>query len=144
MSTTPTDNKQAIRQLTEAWNDRDREAFLAVHAEEVTVSRPGDEPEVTAAETLWEGEQSGLFTAFPDVTASTEAMIAEDDLVLVCWTVSGTHEGAFHGIEPTGREVAYAEWALYRLEDAEVVEAQWLADALGLFEQLGAVDPPTN
>lgn len=144
MSTTPADNKRAVRQLTEAWNERDREAFLAVHAEEVTVGRPGDDPEVTTAEALWEGEQSGLFAAFPDVTASTEAVVAEDDLVFVCWTVSGTHEGEFHGVEPTGTEMAYAEWALYRLEDGQVVEATWLADALGLFEQLGAVDPPTG
>lgn len=144
MSTTPTDNKELIRELTTAWNERDREAFLSVHAEELTVSRPGDEPEVTTAEALWEGEQSGLFDAFPDVTASIERMVAEDDLVVVWWTVSGTHEGPFHGIEPTGTGVKYPEWAMYRIEDGRVIEAWWMADALGLFDQLGAVDPPTG
>lgn len=144
MSTTPANNKQVVRQLTEAWNDRDQEAWLAVHAEEVTLNRPGDPPEVHEAEAMWEAEQSGLFAAFPDIVASTEGMIAEDDRVLVRWRLTGTHEGEFHGIAPTGTEITYTEWALYRIKDRRAVEAWFISDALNLFEQLGAVDLPTG
>lgn len=144
MSTTPADNKQVVRRLTEAWNDRDREAWLGVHADEVIINRPGEPSEAIEAEAMWEAEQSGLFAAFPDIVANTEGLIAEDDRVLVRWRLTGTHEGEFHGVAPTGTEITYTEWALYRIEDGQAVEVWFISDSLNVFEQLGAIDPPTN
>lgn len=141
---TPSENKRIVRRLTEAWNDRDRETWLSVHADEVTVTRPRSDSDVIAAEELWAAEESGLFATFPDVTASIEGLLAEDDQVLVLWRITGTHEGEFHGIAPTGDEIEYAEWALYRVADGQVTAARFLSDALDLFDQLGAVDPPTD
>lgn len=137
------ESKKVVQQLTDAWNDRDRAAFLDVHADDVTTHSSSGE-EVQTAENLWAAEESGIFAAFPDVHASTESMIAEDDQVFVRWTITGTHEGEFYGIEPTGNEVEYAEWAVYRIENLQVAEAWWLGDGLGLFEQIDAVQSPVD
>jgi predicted ester cyclase len=71
-------------------------------------------------------------------------LIAEDDLVVVRWSVTGTHEGELRGIDPTGKEVTYEEWVMYRVEEGEITEMWAQADALGVFEQLGVVDLPSG
>jgi predicted ester cyclase len=133
-------NKELVRRLTEAWNDRDREAWVGTFAEEVLVHGDDDErvDRAEMADAEW-----GYFGAFPDATATTEHLVAEDELVVVRWAVAGTHEGEIRGIEPTGREVEYEEWAMYRVEDGAIVETWSIADALDVFDQLGAVDPPS-
>jgi predicted ester cyclase len=133
-------NKELIRELTEAWNARDRERMGGTYAEEILVH--GADEVRTRAEML--DAEWGFFESFPDVEATTEHLVAEDDLVVVRWSVTGTHEGELQGLEPTGREVEYEEWAMYRVEDGEITEMWAQADALGVFEQLGAVDPPSG
>jgi predicted ester cyclase len=140
MTATTEENKELIRELTEAWNARNRERMAATYADEIRVH--GADETRSRAEML-EAEW-GFFDAFPDVEATTEHLVAEDDLVVVRWSVVGTHEGELRGIEPTGREVEYEEWAMYRIEDGEITEMWAQTDALGVFEQLGAVDPPSG
>lgn len=89
-------------------------------------------------------------TAFPDLTETTEALIAEGDLVAIRETYRATHEGHFQGvlptgtgefqdIRPTGRPIQLTGIDIYRIQDGRVVE-QWIEqDLLGLLQQLGAV-----
>lgn len=137
---TTTENKDLIRELTEAWNERDDHRMAATYAPEVVVHGDG---EVRSPEEMVESEQ-GIFESFPDLTATIDHLVAEDDLVVVRWSVTGTHEGELRGVAPTGEEVEYEEWALYRVEDGAITEMWAIADALGVFEQLGAVDPPSG
>lgn len=140
MTATTEENKELIRELTEAWNARDRERMAGTYADEIRVH--GADEVRTRAEML--DAEWGFFDVFPDVEATTEHLVAEDDLVVVRWSVTGTHEGELRGIEPTGRGVEYEEWAMYRIEAGEITEMWAQTDALGVFEQLGAVDPPSG
>lgn len=47
-------------------------------------------------------------------------MVAEGDLLTIHGRLTGTHEGEFMGIEPTGREVDVPGIASYRVEDGMV------------------------
>lgn len=80
--------------------------------------------------------------AFPDLEVTVEEMIAEGDIVAARVRWHATHEGEFMGIEPTGREVEFPIFAFLRLEDGKVVERWIQPDQLGLFQQLGVVEPP--
>src|ERR1041384_4310660 len=40
--------------------------------------------------------------SLPDVHGSVDELIAEDDKVVIRWTMGGTHQGAFGSIPPTG------------------------------------------
>lgn len=46
-----------------------------------------------------------LHRAFPDLRFSVEALRVDGDEVEVQWSLRGTHEGPFRGVEPTGRTV---------------------------------------
>jgi len=44
-------------------------------------------------------------SAFPDLKVTPEHMTATEDDVALAYTVTGTHEGDFLGVAPTGRKV---------------------------------------
>ena len=48
---------------------------------------------------------TALTTAFPDAHIEPVHMVADDDHVAIAYTLSGTHQGAFQGIEPTGKTI---------------------------------------
>ena len=46
-----------------------------------------------------------LFTAFPDIQANIEHIIAENGSVVVLLNFTGTHKGEFQGIPPTNKKI---------------------------------------
>ena len=78
-------------------------------------------------------------TAFPDLRFTLEDLIAEGDRCVVRWTVRGTHRGELRGIAPTGKQVTIAGTSTLRIANGKFVEAYVNWDALGLMQQLGAV-----
>lgn len=83
-----------------------------------------------------------LRSAFPDLSVIEEDTIAEGDKVVSRLTFSGSHEGSFQGMEPTGTEVTFEAIAINPIEDGQIVEAWVQTDAMGLMQQLGDVGPP--
>lgn len=76
------------------------------------------------------------FDAFPDLHISVEEMIAEDDRVFVRTTMTGTHDGEYKGIAPTGRNVATDCAEVFRLEDGKIAGYWCLTNVAGLMRQL--------
>lgn len=81
-------------------------------------------------------------TGFPDVEMTLEEMIAEGDIVAFRATETGTHEGEFMGIEPTGERYEVTGNVMHRLEGGKLTETWACFDMLGLFSQLGVVEMP--
>jgi steroid delta-isomerase-like uncharacterized protein len=75
--------------------------------------------------------------AFPDLRFEVEIVLAEDDFVAARWTASGTHSGAWAGIEPTGRSMSFSGVNIFRFENGLVAEIWNHRDDLGLMQQLG-------
>jgi steroid delta-isomerase-like uncharacterized protein len=85
---------------------------------------------------------AGMFlTAFPDVSFTVEDLIAEGDKVVACLTTSGTHQGVFLGIPPTGKHVMVTGIEIFRIAGGKIVEHWNNYDDLGLFQQLGVFPP---
>ena len=57
-------------------------------------------------------------------------------------TMSGTHQGEFAAVPPTGRQVSVTGIDVWRVRNGKCAE-HWLAlDNLGLMQQLGAIPAP--
>lgn len=82
-----------------------------------------------------------FFAAFPECSATVEDVIAEGDTVAMRVTLSGTHEGAFMGVEPTGRAFEVGNMVFTRFADGKIAERWVQPDTLGLLEQLGVESP---
>jgi predicted ester cyclase len=58
-------------------------------------------------------------------------LVADGDYIAVHFTVTGTHRGAFQGIEATGHRVTISEFTFYRLEDGKFAESACLTFGKG-------------
>ncbi len=81
---------------------------------------------------------TGLRTAFPDLKLTIDDMSAEGDRVSVRMTVTGTHQGAFSGIAPTGKKVTISAYEVVRIANGKIVEHWGGPDTYDLLTQLGA------
>jgi predicted ester cyclase len=81
-------------------------------------------------------------SAFPDVRATIDDLIAEGDKVVVRSTWHGSHKGDFFGIPPTGKDFTLTAIDIVRVVDGKVVEHWGNEDDLGMLAQLGIVTPP--
>jgi predicted ester cyclase len=81
----------------------------------------------------------GFRAAFGDFRATILDQICEGDKVVTRKVFTGTHVGAFQGIEPTGREVEIHCIDIVRVADGRIVEHWNCVDRLGLLAQLGAL-----
>jgi steroid delta-isomerase-like uncharacterized protein len=76
--------------------------------------------------------------AFPDLSWQIDFILADGDFVAGRWTATGTHLGAWAGVEPTGRPMRFSGINVFRFSDGKVVEIWNHRDDLGLMRQLGA------
>ena len=79
-----------------------------------------------------------FLTAFPDLQTEIIEIFAADDLVAVHRRWTGTHSGAFQGVEATGRKVDFQSTAILKIRDGRIAEYHGVLDMLALMAQLGA------
>jgi steroid delta-isomerase-like uncharacterized protein len=60
--------------------------------------------------------------AFPDREFKEEVIIAEGDLVMLHWTMTGTHRGQILGRPATGRKVKTSGTEIIRVKNGKIVE----------------------
>jgi steroid delta-isomerase-like uncharacterized protein len=84
---------------------------------------------------------SSVYAAFPDIRFTIEDQVAEGDKLVTRWSCTGTHQGEFMGLAPTGKKVTSSGMTISRIVEGKYVEVRQEWDSLGLFQQLGAVPP---
>src|SRR5258708_3841193 len=59
-------------------------------------------------------------TAFPDLQVTFEQELADGDYVIHRGYITGTHQGEFQGIPPTGKEATVTGTDIYRIVDGKI------------------------
>ena len=80
-----------------------------------------------------------LLRAFPDLHVAIEDLIAEGDKVVARNTVTGTHQGEYHGVPPTGKSVTYHEIFIFRFAGGQIAEIWGVVDVYSQLRQLGLI-----
>jgi predicted ester cyclase len=134
-------NKALFKRFHEAANTGDFD-FLAKTIDEVVapdaVIRTPLPIEATGADALkqiW----AMLLRIYPDIHLTVEDLIGEGDKVVGRTTVTGTHQGEFMGVVPTGKSVTYNEMFTFRIADGRVVETWGVVDVYAQMKQIGVV-----
>jgi len=83
-----------------------------------------------------------LRIAFPDQRFSLQDLIANEDRVVVRWTMEATHAGPLAGIPATGKRVQQRGIVIYRFEGGKIEEIWAQLDQVGMLRQLG-IEPLT-
>jgi len=79
-----------------------------------------------------------LAAAFPDAHIEPAHMVADDDNVAIAYTLTGTHQGDFMGVAPTGNKIEARGVQIGRFENGKIVERWGSSDELGIMQALGA------
>ena len=81
--------------------------------------------------------------SFSDIHWEIVDMAAEDDKVAVSWICSGTHDGAFMGIAPTGKKFSFSCMNFYYFNDeGKIINDVAAKGLIGLFEALDLMKSP--
>jgi steroid delta-isomerase-like uncharacterized protein len=81
-------------------------------------------------------------TAFPDLSFTVPLQIVADDYVVCHWVGTGTQQGEFAGLPPSGKPVEFSGISILRLRDGRIVEQTISYDILSPLRQLGATTIP--
>ena len=136
-------NAAVVRRFKEAQGTKDEaDAMREVLAPGYKRWRGGIEHlAANARDQGFPGPGSYLRGAFPDRTDTIQDIVADGDHVGMLFRVRGTHKGNFFGIAPTDKPFDIHELGIFRLADGKITEAWFMADELGLLQQLGARMP---
>jgi len=137
-------NKALIRTVTdEIWNARRLERIPDFYAPDyvadyrpVAPLREGHDGIRDMVERAW--------TTFPDYHEELHELIAERDLVLAWFTISGTQEGQWGMLPPTGKQVAFDEMVLLRIAGGKIVWQRGIPDNVAALRQLGILPSPSE
>jgi predicted ester cyclase len=80
--------------------------------------------------------------AFRDFAETVHHAIADQEHVVLHFTISGVQVGHWGPIEPTGRKVAYDEIVIMKITNGKISHQWGVSDALLALQQLGAVPDP--
>ncbi|MBI1880230.1 MAG: ester cyclase [Chloroflexi bacterium] len=135
-------NKALVRQLVEEvinqGNIRVIDELLIPDFIEHEELPPGIPPGREAPKVLF----TMLRSAFPDLKATIEHLIAEGDEVVFHMTWTGTHDGEFMGIPPTGKRISINVIDILSIAEGKFVEHWGVMDSMAMMQQLGVVPAP--
>ena len=136
-----TSNKATFRRFCDAMNTGDAELISKTIDEVVEPDALIRTPlplEATGAQALKE-VFGRLHRTFSDLHITVEDLIAEGDKVVGRNSVTGTHQGEYMGLPPTGRSVAYDEIFIFRFVNGRIAETWGVVDVFSQMRQLGVI-----
>jgi predicted ester cyclase len=141
-----TSNKASFRRLQDATNTGDVELIAKTIDELVDPDAVIHTPlpiEATGAKLLKE-VFGRLLRAYPDLHITVEDLIEEGDKIVSRQTVTGTHQGEYMGLPPSGRPVTYNEIFIVRFAGGRIAETWGIVDVFSQMKQLGAIPGPSS
>ena len=141
------DPKHVLEQAIELWNERDREGWAALYADDVVYEAPGG-ARITGLADLKEKYFDAFLEAAPDRTSHVDSLICEGGVVVEQGTYGGTHTGTFRGpdgfeIPPTGKAMNVSFAAIFHVADGKIASIRLYYDQIELLMQLGLMPQPT-
>ncbi len=141
-------NKRIMERMHEAMKQGGLTAQLAFFAEQsVSHGFPTSRDDIRAV-------LGDIETTFPDVSFTAHESVAEGDVVMGKYTLSGTHLGVqklpfvhggfLAGVAPTGKKFSVQHIHVFRFENGYIVQHDTVQDNLTMARQLGFETQPTR
>ena len=135
------ENKALCRRLVEeGWNKHNLALLDELYADCVYYNPATGEIKGEALKQFL----ASMLAAFPDIRFTIEDLVAEGDKVVTRWSCTGTHQGEFMGLAPTGKQLTPSALDIFRIVEGKVVEERVEFDTLRFFQQLGALPQATE
>jgi len=129
-------NENLVEKLYVAWGSGDSEAISALLDPDFGFFSPSMVAEPLSLEEALELNQT-VFKGFPDAEWDVVETIAAGDKIVCRCIFTGTHEGEYQGMQPTGAKVRVSIISIFGVVNGKVVEYREEFDQFGLMAQLG-------
>jgi len=131
-------NIELAKALHQIWNTGDLALIDRVYSPDFLAHWPpsSEVPERRGVEGIRFGV-GRIRTAFPDWHEQVLDVFGSGDRVASRYVSTGTHQGAFWGIEPTGRRIEIQEMSIFRIANGRIAEQWCMFDDLTRLQQLG-------
>lgn len=132
-------NKHLVERFHQRlWGDADLSAIDELVAPDAVTHWGGSDTNTVGAV---RSDVERYFAAFVDVATFIDDVIAEHDKVVLRWRTIGTHTGRYGAVTQTGRRITMEGVDTFRLTAGRIVEAWSMWDGLGVYKQMGVIDP---
>ena len=131
--------EQVVREYAAMWSEQDAARIPDLVSESFTGACPEAEGTVQGHDELG-GLMREFTSAFPDFHVEIIDLFTSGKTVVAEATYTMTHEGAFNGMDPTGREVEMRAMARFRFDDGKIAEHREYHDRQEIREQLGIME----
>ena len=140
---TPSDHHRTVQRLfDEVWNGRRFDVIEELYAPAYVVDYRPYSPIREGSDAVREMVERAWAT-FPDYHEELLSIVVEGDRAAVHLRISGTQDGAWGPIPPTGQRVEFEEMLLLTFDaDGRVVHQRGIVDNLAAFRQLGLAPSP--
>jgi len=118
----------------------DMNAFAALFADDyvnhqVSAAAPKPAADVTAKQAT-----VGFFAArlkgMPGLSVAIEASLASGEMAAASFVYTGTHQGVYFGVAPTGKRLRFTSCDIFRTRDGKIAEHWGMGDIAGVLAQL--------
>ena len=81
----------------------------------------------------------GVRENYTDLNLRIDYQIAEGDLVATCYTRTGTHNGNWMGIKPTGKRICVTGVNIDKIKNGKMIEHGGAANLFDALSDIGAI-----
>jgi steroid delta-isomerase-like uncharacterized protein len=120
----------------------DIDAFAALFADDYvnhqTSAAAPSPPAGTSAKQASVGFFAARLKGLPDLSVAIEASLASGGMAAASFVYTGTHQGPYFGVAPTGKSLRFTSCDIFRIRDGKIVEHWGMGDIAGTLAQLKA------
>ena len=132
------DHSATVRRMYDLLSAGDVDGFADVLADDFVEHEelPGGAPGKEGTRAFFRGFSTG----FPDLCFTAEDVLSSGDEVVARAIATGTNEGTFMGMPPTGKAIRVQLIDIIRFEDDGLAREHWgVFDSMKMMRQLGLV-----
>lgn len=129
--------ERIVSEYRDAWGERAYDALADVVAPSFVLYDPVAPGGAVRGPDGLASFVRALGTGFPDLESTMLDSLAGDGLLLCETEVTGTHEGAFAGVDPTGRRFDIRALEKFRVVEGDLLEHRVCFDGREFRDQLG-------
>ena len=127
-----------LTRRADAWRRLDVDALVADYAPDAVIESPLAGGTTQGVEQIKQVFQT-YFVAFPDLGMDVGDVLVDGNRAAVLATFTGTDNGGFMGMPPSGRHVTIPVVFLYEFKDGQIVRDRRMYDFTGLLIQVGTL-----
>lgn len=130
-------NLELIHRMYAALNAQDLEAHDEFWAEDMVWHGPPGFGDIHGLEAFKYEVLKPFYAAFPDYHVKNDIEVADENWVAATGFLTGTHQGEWLGVPPTGKPVKMRYSDFWLVKDGLLVENWVMVDDVDVMRQLG-------